>query len=289
LLTVLKAIRVHQWVKNLLLFAPAILAHEFDGPELTEAVLGFIAFCLAASAGYVVNDLLDLEADRKHPSNSRRPIASGAIGIPTAILLAAACLAGGMVLSLLALSWEFTGILGLYLGLSLFYSARLKHLLVVDVLVLASLYSIRIIAGGIASAVSISGWLISFSVFFFLGLALLKRYVEFGLERSDNEPGSARAYSGNDVTIVGTFGMVSGMLAVLVFVLYLNSAEVVVLYSRPRLLWWVNIPLIYWTMRMWLNASQGRMQSDPILSAIKDPASYVCGGATALLLFLAIG
>jgi len=286
--TVAKTVRAHQWVKNLLIFLPAILAHDLSNQVVITLLTGFLAFSLVASGTYIVNDLVDLEADRKHPVNRKRPIAAGRIGLPTAIGLMALCVAGGILLAV-TVPAPFLGIVALYAMLSLAYSGYLKRLLVIDVLALASFYSMRILAGGVAAAVPISGWLLSFSIFFFLGLALLKRYVELLMSRSDGKPGTARAYSGDDVTFVGAFGVVSGMLAILVFVLYLNSGDVVVLYSRPELLWWVNLPLIYWTMRMWLNASRGLIHSDPIISALKDPVSYVCAGAVATLLLLAIG
>ena len=285
---VAKTVRVHQWVKNLLIFLPAILAHDLSSQVMMTLLAAFLAFSLVASATYIANDLLDLEADRKHPVNRKRPIASGRFGLPTAIMMMAVCLAAGLLLAV-TIPAPFLGIVALYAVLSLAYSGYLKRLLVIDVLALASFYSMRILAGGVAAGVPISGWLLSFSIFFFLGLALLKRYVELVMSRSDGKPATARAYFGDDVTFVGTFGVVSGMLAILVFVLYLNSGDVVVLYSRPDLLWWVNLPLIYWTMRMWLNASRGLIHSDPIISALKDPVSYVCAGAVAALLLLAIG
>lgn len=285
-----RALRVEQWLKNLLLFVPLVLAHKIgDGDLVLKGLLAFICFNFCASGGYVLNDLLDLESDRRHPSKRRRAFAAGTLSLKTGICLFPALIFLGIGTSLSSLPLIFTGALILYLGLSLAYSMYLKRAAVLDVLVLAYLYTHRILAGALAVAVSLSPWLLAFSIFFFLNLAYLKRYGELHLmERNDlgtKAPG--RGYGTADKPLLRTFGTASGYISVLVLALYINSEKVLELYRRPAALWLVGPCLLYWITRLWLLADRGQMEDDPLVFTMRDRASYVVGLALLLILLVA--
>ena len=281
-----RALRTYQWVKNVLLFVPMLMAHEVMNADLWgQAVLGFVAFSLCASFGYVVNDLLDREADRQHPAKQHRPFASGALSPAIGVVLAVVLLVVACGIAWVALPDAFLATLAAYLVTTMAYSFAMKRQPVLDVMVLAGLYTLRILAGGAATSVPVSEWLLAFSMFFFLALAVLKRFAE--LKRLDVAPERSlhgRGYRGDDLPVLRTAGLAAGYLSVLVLVLYVSSPEVSMLYAQPTLLWLVGALLLYWMTRVWLLAERGRVDDDPILFAAKDPTSYVVFALVALTL-----
>jgi 4-hydroxybenzoate polyprenyltransferase len=284
-----KALRVHQWIKNILLFVPLALAHKVGEPELVvKVIFAFVAYSLCASGVYVLNDLLDLESDRLHPRKRNRPFASGILPLKMGVQLVPFLLAGGFSLAALFLPPLFRLALGLYFVLTTAYSLCLKSILIVDVIVLAGLYAFRVLAGALAAGVSLSPWLLMFSIFFFLSLAFVKRYSELCmLLGSSLAPNKARGYVIADIETVRSIGTVSGCLSVLVLALYTSSREVVELYSHPVLLWLIEPFLLYWIIRIWFLAHRGKLDDDPIVFAGKDPTSYAVGGAILLIVIAA--
>ena len=268
----LKALRVHQWVKNLLIFVPLLTAHLlFDLSAWATSALAFLAFSLLASGTYLVNDLHDLPNDRRHPSKHRRPLASGRLPIPGGIALAAGLIAGGISIGAALLPTAFLGVLLGYLGLTLAYSFVLKSRLLVDVVGLALLYTIRIVAGAMAIGVVLSPWLLMFSLFIFTSLAFLKRYVE--LRRTAPAEGgliAGRGYSPQDAAIIRSVGPACGLLSVLVLGLYVQSPQVEGLYRSPELLWLLMPLMVYWVSRIWFLAERGIVDDDPVEFAVKD-------------------
>lgn len=283
---VVLALRPHQWLKNLLLFVPLITSHHLSsGPMVAKTVYAFLAFSLCASAGYLINDLLDLETDRQHPIKKHRPLAAGSLAIAHAVPIAA-LLGVGAVLFSLVLSPEFVMILGLYLSLSIAYTIGLKRIVLIDVLVLASLYTVRIFAGGIAIDVPISSWLWTFSMFIFVSLALVKRVAELQrLPWSGEQSTNGRGYLSRDMEYIAHMGPACGFIAVLVFGLYISSESVKLLYGRPEVLWGACALIFYWISRVWLLAHRGQINEDPIVFALKDKTSYAVG---ILVLILAV-
>lgn len=280
-----KEIRVYQWIKNILIFLPLLLAHRFEDWRLfADVVAAFFAFSLTASSVYVINDLSDIESDRAHIRKRKRPIASGALPIPIAAVSAPALLAAGFAIAIAFLPAVFSLVLALYFTITTAYSFLLKRVVLLDVITLASLYTIRLIAGSAAVDVPLSQWLLSFSMFLFLSLAILKRYIELSdLKSADKKKAAGRGYSVEHLPLLLSFGAVSGYLAVLILALYINSAEVVVLYNRPEILWALNPLLLYWITRMWFVAQKGEMHDDPVIFAGKDPVGYIVGFIAAAL------
>ncbi len=287
--SVVRALRVHQWIKNLLLFVPLVLSHEVANPaQLFQAVCAFLIFGLCASSVYVVNDLLDLEADRLHPNKRNRPFASGALSIPTGILLGIALLTTGVLLSLLLLPPMFTVALSVYLLVATSYSLFIKRIELLDVFVLAALYTLRVVSGGVAVGVVISPWLYAFSMFLFTSLAFLKRYAELqALDDRGELAASGRGYAVGDLSFLRSVGPTCGLLAVLILSLYINSKEVLELYRSPALLWLAVAPLAYWITHLWFVAHRGRMHDDPIVFTVKDPTSYMVGACVVAVMAIA--
>lgn len=283
----LKLLRVYQWVKNLLIFLPLITSHSFQSVNtLTQVTLAFFAFCFVASAGYIVNDIMDLEADRTHASKHSRGLASGNIGILPGFLCAILLFAAGLIIGL-NLKLSFFLILIVYFVLSIAYSVYLKKLVLYDVFILASFYTIRVVAGGAVGNIVLSFWLIAFSIFLFLSLSFIKRYSEFILT-SVNQKHSRRDYSLADITLLQIMGIGTGLLSVIVFSLYINSPEVTLLYSNPRALWVICLLLLFWISRIWLVATRGKMTVDPIVFLLKDLTSYILIILTAVTLLISI-
>lgn len=284
----LKAMRPHQWLKNLLIFAPMILAHRLLEPLLLiEAVVAFIAFGLCASSVYLLNDMLDLAADRRHPKKRHRPFASGALPIAGGAALVPLLLAGAFGLSVL-LPPLFAGVLALYYLTTLAYSLYVKRTVLVDVIVLAGLFTFRLMAGGAAVGVPLSFWLLAFSMFLFLSLALVKRYVE--LKMLPNEPGrklAGRGYEAVDLETLAHFGIVSGYMAVLVLALYIDSQAVTELYGHPEVIWFLCPLALYLVSRIWLLARRGEMHEDPVVFAIRDRRSLAAVVLGAALMWVA--
>jgi len=283
------ALRPHQWVKNLLVLLPLFLAHEWDQlAKLALALVGLAAFSAAASAIYVVNDLLDIEADRRHSSKRRRPFAAGDLSVPAGLLLACSAGVAAFALAFGCVSSRFTCWLAVYLALTTAYSLFLKKQLILDVILLAGLYTLRIVAGAAAVDVPLSPWLLAFAMFFFLSLALGKRYIELRSVADRPEavlPG--RGYCADDAQLLESIGPTSGYLAVLVFCLYIDSNAVGALYRHPWVLWSICPVLLYWITRFWLLARRKQVSDDPVVFALKDKASIGMIALTAALVLLA--
>jgi 4-hydroxybenzoate polyprenyltransferase len=289
-LAALRAVRAHQWVKNLLVFVPILLDHRlFERDVMMRGLIAFVAFCLAASGGYVLNDLMDLEADRHHPAKRDRPFASSILPVAAGMALAPLLLVASIVIGATLLPREFLALLLLYIVSTTAYSSYLKRIAVLDVLLLAGLYTLRVLAGVAASGVRFSTWLLAFAMFLFLSLAFLKRHAEL-LALAPDQPISVRrrGYLTGDVQWLGTMGSASGYLAVLVLALYLNSDEVVRLYRKPAVLFLVCPLLLFWTGRMWLMAHRGQIHEDPIVASARDPASYIVAALVGLVLYAAL-
>lgn len=281
------ALRSHQWTKNLLVFIPLIMAHKLaNADQLRQAGLAFLAFSLTASATYLINDLIDRERDRRHPQKKRRALASGDLSAGAASALAGLFLALG-ALTAFGLPPRFSWILGLYVVLSLSYSLFLKKIVLLDVLTLAFLYGLRIFAGSVATAVPVSSWLLAFSIFIFLSLALLKRFSELSILTHEEGALTGRGYEKGDLEQLARFGTSSGYLSVLVLALYISSEEVAALYTEPRLLWLLCPVMLYWVSRIWLLAHRGKIVDEPIVFALKDRASYAAGILAGAIVWMA--
>ena len=277
---VVRALRPLQWAKNLLLFVPLALTPHAVGDQARQlaVLLAFVCFSLCASAGYVLNDLLDLRADRQHPTKRHRPFASGALPIPLGIALIALLLALGLGLGFLSTAPSFLSVLGVYLGVSVAYSVFLKRQLLIDVIVLAGLYTLRVIAGAAAVSIALTPWLLAFSLFIFLSLAFVKRYSELALTAARQEERlPRRAYQVGDLDLVLILGSSSGYLSVLVLCLYINSDLVGQLYQTVEMLWLLCPILLYWIGRIWFLAKRGELLGDPVAFAVRDPISYLLG------------
>jgi 4-hydroxybenzoate polyprenyltransferase len=283
-----KAMRLQHWVKNLLVFVPVMMAHQLQNPSIViAAMLAFFSFGLCASGVYLVNDLLDLEADRRHPSKRNRPLASGALSLRAGMGLAPLLLLASVAIGA-TLRGEFFATLLLYVILTVSYSVRIKDIVILDVIVLAGLYTIRVIAGSAATGVPPSPWLLAFSLFFFFSLALVKRYSELdALHQTPDGPKTTRGYHASDREQIASLGSASGYIAVLVLALYINSEAVIALYREPTVLWLICPLLLYWISRIWLLAHRGQMHEDPVVFAIRDRVSYVVGACVAIVLFVA--
>jgi 4-hydroxybenzoate polyprenyltransferase len=283
------ALRPHQWSKNLLLFLPLFLAHQwYDLGKLWLALVAMAAFSAAASAIYIVNDLLDIESDRRHPTKCRRPFAAGELSIPAGLCLSACGAMTSFVLAITCLAPSFTAWLALYLLTTTAYSLSLKKRVVIDVILLAGLYTLRIAAGAAAVSVPVSPWLLAFAMFFFLSLALGKRYIE--LRRTGGAAESVlpgRGYCADDAQLLEQIGPTSGYLAVLVFCLYIDSGAVEHFYRHAELLWLVCPLLLYWITRFWLLARRRQINYDPVAFALKDRTSLAVIAATATTVLLA--
>lgn len=286
--TALRAMRLHQWAKNLLIFLPLLLSHVHNARHLLAALLAFFCFGLTASSAYIVNDLLDIEADRLHPRKHTRPFAAGDLPALAGICMAAVFL-GSAFLGAHLLPAAFTGWLLLYLGTTLAYSWYLKRIALVDVLVLSGLYTLRLFAGSAATGSHISHWLAGFSVFLFFSLAIVKRFAELqNLRSSGSPPRNGRGYLVSDTDQLRSFGTASAFAAVMVFAIYISSSDVVILYRRAQLLWLIMPLMILWLCRVWLLASRGELDEDPLVFALTDRMSLGLGIAVAAITWLAI-
>lgn len=287
--SIFRALRVHQWLKNLLVFVPLVLAHRVLEPALVlETFFAFLAFSFAASSIYLMNDAFDLEADRAHARKRARPLPSGDLQIVDAVIISALLLAGAGLISL-GVQPAFAACLGIYFVICTCYSFFLKRIALVDIFVLALLYVIRVLSGGLAASVSVSHWLLAFSMFIFLSLACVKRYSELkALKAINGERAQGRGYGPDDIEQIANLGSASGYISALVLAMYLSSREVEILYSRPEVLWLICPVMLYWISRVWLLAHRGRMNEDPILFAATDGVSYLVAVLCMVLLFVAI-
>lgn len=287
----LKAIRIHQWLKNLLLFVPLLAAHQIGNAQsLGLLLIAFLSFSLCASSVYITNDLLDLESDRSHPRKRFRPFASAKLSvlhgvIAAPLLIAASFLLGAMV------SVDFLFVLFVYLFLTVTYSFSLKRLVIVDCLTLATLYTMRIIAGAAAVSITLSFWLLAFSIFIFLSLALVKRYAELLVQaREGKNSAHGRGYLVTDAPLLQALGGSSGYISTLVIALYLRSEDVMSMYAQPLAIWLLIPILLFWISWVWLKSSRGEMHDDPIVFAAKDRTSLSVAVITAFVfLYAAIG
>ena len=275
--------RPHQWTKNLLLLVPAILAHDLTAGTLAAALAALVCFCACASAVYVINDWLDVDFDRAHPQKRYRPLAAGTVDLVLAPPIAALLAAVGFGLATLVLPWGFLASLAIYVGASFAYSLWLKREPMADVLVLAGLYTTRLVAGGLATGVPLSEWLLAFSMFLFLSLALAKRHAELTRLAAESAiAAEGRGYLVADRSLIGTLGPAAGYLTVLVLALYLNSEKVQTLYAQHLLLWLICPLLLYWISRLWLLANRGELNEDPVVFAITDRTSLIVAGIAAI-------
>jgi len=283
-----RSLRIHQWLKNLLLFMPLLAAHQLTNTASWGLLaLAFLAFSLCASSVYLANDLLDLESDRLHPRKKTRPFASGALPVWLGVALAPVLLGASLLLAAQVRSSFLAWLVG-YFVLTCFYSWSLKRMILIDCLTLAILYTLRVLAGGAAVGLQLSFWLLAFSVFLFLSLAFVKRYAELELQRSTGRAKlHGRGYHTDDAPLIQTMGITAGQASVLVLALYLNSDAVTRLYAYPELIWGAVPVMLFWVHWMWMQAHRGQMHDDPLVFAVKDRASLLAGAG--VLLFLAAG
>jgi 4-hydroxybenzoate polyprenyltransferase len=286
----LKALRLHQWMKNLLIFVPLLAAHQLTNPSmLWQGILAFLFFGLCASSVYLLNDLLDLADDRHHSTKRHRPFASGRLPIKAGLFGIPLLLAAAFVGSLLALPWQFAVVLLLYYVLTLGYSLFLKRQMVIDVIALAMLYTVRIIAGTAAFGLPLTSWILAFSMFIFLSLALVKRYAELREARSKGNTAKARGrgYYPDDLEMISSLGAASGYLAVMVLALYIQDHSTTALYAHPQVIWLACPLLLFWITRTWMLTHRGQMHDDPVVFAIKDRVSLLVGGLFGLVFWVA--
>ncbi|MEX0964539.1 MAG: UbiA family prenyltransferase [Pseudohongiellaceae bacterium] len=284
-----QAMRPHQWLKNVLIFLPLILSHQLNQPNLLlQACIAFLSFSLVASSVYLLNDMLDLNSDRQHQSKCQRPFASGDLSLVYGYIGAPLLLLLGFCIALV-LPAAFIAVLFGYWLLTTLYSLLLKSLFLVDVLTLACLYTWRIIAGSAAIAVVTTYYLLAFSFFLFLGLAMVKRYTEFlNLQNQGKSSVAGRGYDVNSLRTLAVVGGASSMVSVAVFAFYINAPATTQLYGHPIVLWAICPLLVYLLWRIWSLARQGLLHEDPVLFAITDRRSQVIAGLSGLLVWLAI-
>jgi 4-hydroxybenzoate polyprenyltransferase/phosphoserine phosphatase len=285
----MRALRLHQWVKNVLIFLPLLGSHEiFDPLLLAIASMAFVAFGFCASSVYLINDLIDLESDRRHPRKRFRPFASGQLTILKGLMASVVCLAAAAGVTLLMQRWSFAAWLAVYLGLTLCYTFWLKKKMLVDSFVLAGLYTLRVLAGAAATGLDTGFWLLALSLFLFFSLALVKRYSELKvLSQAGGTSVPGRDYLADDLQLVQTLGIASGFGAVMVVALYINGESVAQLYPHQQLVWLTVPVLLYWISRMWLKAHRGEMHHDPVVFALRDRVSQLTIAAFFAALLLA--
>ncbi len=293
LFTAIEALRPQQWLKNTLIFLPILAAQELTRPATVLAAgIAFLSFSLIASASYVLNDRLDVERDRAHPSKRLRPFASGRLPLAAAPLISISLLALGFGIAGAFLPRQFVAVLFLYLLLTVAYSVKLKGAVLIDVFVLATLYTLRIVAGAAATNIPLSVWLVGFSLFLFLSLAMVKRYAELHLLARDTDTGSmlptGRSYRAGDLPVLISLGCVSGYISALVLALYIISDEVSRHYADTVWTWGLVPLLLYWISRAWLVVARSEMTDDPLVWALKDQLSrWVLLAAFAILVIAA--
>ena len=288
--TLIKALRIHQWVKNLLLFVPLLASHRImETPLLLDGLLAFIAFGVCASSVYLLNDFLDLPDDRQHPVKCKRPLAAGSLPVLHALFLMPVLLVGGFVLALWLLPIQFAGVLAAYYILTLAYSLWLKRIVMLDVVILAMLYIVRVVAGAAAMSLTVTFWILTFCMFIFLSLAFVKRYTELcdDRQRGKTENSSGRGYFPADFELLASLGGASGYISVLVLALYINEASSGTLYQSQEWMWAACPLLLFWLSRVWLLAHRGQMLEDPIVFALRDRVSRLVGVAFVVVFTLA--
>ena len=270
-----KQLRVHQWTKNTLVFVPSIAGHSlFELQVLFEIILGFSSFCMISSSIYIFNDIHDIDSDRKHPINKFRPIASGQLSKNMALIISFIMVIIGAIISL-KIGYIFTIVMASYVLLNIIYTSYIKKVIILDIIFLMMFYTIRLLAGYVSLAVPPSPWLLSFFIFLFFSLGLLKRYIEIILFKENSDITiSGRAYSFSDRRILMNMGVSSSLAAGLVLLLYTGSENVTVLYNRPLILIAIVPIYLYWVSWMWFMADRGVIKSDPVIFAIKNKSTY---------------
>lgn len=283
-----KGMRPQQWAKNILVFVSLITAHQYTDDDIVITfLLAFVCFSLCASGVYFMNDLLDIEADRHHKTKHKRPIASGDLPIPYGIM-------GAIILPFLAFSIamvflriEFVLVLAFYFIVTNLYSFSLKTISTADVMTLAVLYTLRVIAGAVAADIELSSWLLTYSIFLFVSLAYLKRYIEISSLASNGENAKGRGYSADDAETMYSLGTANITASIIVLALYLNSEDVMVQYHHPQILLMLCFLMLYWSNRIWVGARRGKITDDPVIFAIKDKVSRYIGVAFILTVLVA--
>lgn len=283
----LRALRPHQWAKNLLVFLPLVAGHQFDRTSLFAALLAFVCFSLAASSAYILNDLLDLAADRAHPRKRWRPFAAGEAPIAHGVLMSVALMAAAIGLSTLNPP-GFNLVLLLYVAVTLSYSLVLKRRMLIDVITLGGLYTLRVFAGVVAVDALASPWLLTFCLFIFLSLATVKRVSELAMPRVGEASVAGRGYAAGDLPVMTSLAGAAGFVAILVVTLYFASPEVLILYRHPFRLWLIVPLLLYWISRIVLIANRGELHDDPLVFALTDRVSWVVGFGAALVIASAL-
>lgn len=279
--------RPHQWAKNSLVIVPLVTSHKFTAEALASAILAIVAFSLAASSVYIINDRIDLSADRSHPSKWQRPFASGAVPVPPGLALAAVLVAAAAAIVLL-LPWRAGVVLAAYVAANFAYSLFLKRRMLIDVMTLAGLYTLRVIAGAAAIGVSVSAWLLVFSMFIFLALALVKRHSEMVFRVAAGLPAPPdRDYCAADLPVLIALAAASGCAAVVVLALYIASPEQLLLYRQPRWLYLICPLLLYWMARLLMRSNRGELPDDPVVFALTDPISLGSAALAAIAIFAA--
>jgi 4-hydroxybenzoate polyprenyltransferase/phosphoserine phosphatase len=283
-----KALRMHQWAKNLLIFLPMLLAHSLKLPTVLRAAAAFFCFCSVASATYILNDLLDLETDRSHLHKRWRPFAAGDLAVSTGLAISFSLLLVALVTAAY-MPRKFLVYLLLYLVTTLAYSLALKRIVLVDVVVLSSLYTVRMMAGSSATGDPVSPWLAALSIFLFLSLAMVKRFSELeSLRARGAHPSNGRGYLLSDIEQLRSFGTASAYASIVIFALYINGRDVMALYHHPNRMWLITPLLILWVSRVWLLASRGLLNEDPVVFAITDRTSLLLGLGVAVVAYSAL-
>jgi 4-hydroxybenzoate polyprenyltransferase len=286
----IKALRIHQWMKNLLVFVPLLVSHSLtEFSLLVDGILAFLFFGICASSVYLLNDLIDLNDDRHHRTKKHRPFASGSIPIKLGLLAFPGLLLLSFLGAWLLLPIEFVAVLLVYYVLTLTYSLWLKRYMAVDVIALASLYTIRIIAGAAALSLPLTFWILGFSIFIFLSLALVKRYAELNEARKlgKTERARGRGYYPSDLEMISSLGAASGYMSVMVLALYIQDDATRMLYSQPEIIWLACPVLLFWVTRVWLLTHRGEMHDDPVIFAVKDKVSILTGVLLGIIFFIA--
>lgn len=286
-----KALRFHQWTKNLLIFVPLLASHQLTQTgQLFNGLLAFLFFGFCASSVYLLNDLLDLRSDRHHKSKCNRPFASGALSIKSGLIAIPVLLLIAFYGALIMLPWQYSVALLLYYLLTTAYSFSFKKMMIVDVITLSLLYTFRIIAGTYAFGVNLTFWMLAFSMFMFLSLALVKRYAELRelKKQGKSEKTKGRGYYPDDLEMLSSLGAASGYLSVMVLALYTQEKSTILLYNHPQIIWLACPLLLFWISRVWLLTHRGHMHDDPIIFAIKDKVSLIVGALFSFIFWLAI-
>lgn len=287
MLECINLLRPIHWVKNLLIFIPMLASHQLNEITIKYSLISFVAFSLIASCGYIINDIVDLDSDKLHPFKKFRPLASGKITKKKGLTIFFVLLILAIFISI-NININFLIIIISYLFFSTIYSYHFKKIIILDIIVLSSFYSIRIFAGSQATDIFVSAWLLSFSIFFFLSLASLKRQTELVHSiKNKKKKIKGRGYSALDLPLMSMMALCSGYISIVILAFYINSSEVKLLYTNTEYLWGINLVLFYWITKIVVKASRGLMHYDPVIYATKDKESYIC--MIIMLLFILKG